>query len=148
MAFQDYRWAAGNGVALASLDNFENDVRPNNTRRSGGKLYPVVVKSQPVDAFPVRTVPLSGEERGDGMINQAWEVVLGKFGLKYILDTYLSSGTVTFAAMTIYTRRHELDTFVRYNANLILPSVSGGDIEYLKQNAFRVRLRFRNLVAL
>jgi len=148
MAFQDYRWFAGNGIALADLRNFEDDVRPFNTRISGGKLYPVAVKSQPVDAFPVRTVPLSGEERGDGMINQEWNVELGKFGIKYILDTYLSSGTVTFAAMTIYTRRHELDTFVRYNANLILPSVSGGDVEYLKLNAFRVRLRFRNLVAL
>jgi hypothetical protein len=55
---------------------------------------------------------------------------------------------VVNAAMTIYTRRHELDSFVRYNANLILPSVENGDLEYLRENAFRVRLRFTDLVAL
>ena len=148
MAFQDYRWAAGSGVALASLDNFENDVRPNNRRVSGGKLYPVAVKSPPVDPFPVRTKPLSSKERGAGTVNQEWNVVLAKFGVKHILDTYLSSGTVVNAAMTIYTRRHELDSFVRYNANLILPSVENGDLVYLGDNAFRVRLRFTNLVAL
>ena len=148
MAFQLYAWFAGSGVALAALRNFEDDVRPFNARISGGKLYNVAVQSAPVDPFPVRAVPLSSKERGAGAVNHEWNTVLAKFGVKHVLDEYLSNGTVVNAAMTIYTRRHELDSFVRYNAFLILPSVENGDLTYLGRNAFRVRLRFTKLVAL
>jgi hypothetical protein len=148
MAIQDYRWAAGSGVALASLSNFENDVKPNNRKVAGGKLYPVIIESQPVNAFPVRTLALSGKERGDGIITHIWNVALAELGYQYILDTYLSSGAAVNAAMTIYTRRHDIGDSARYNANLTLPDPERGEVERLRTGVYRVVLRFTNLVAL
>ena len=148
MAFQDYRWAAGSSVALAALVNFEDDVKPNNRKVAGGKLYQVVVQSQPVNAFPVRTLMLSGRELGDGIITHIWNVALAELGWQYVLDTYLSSGAVVNAAMTIYTRRADLGDFARYNANLTLPDPARGEVERLRTGVYRVQLRFTNLVAL
>ena len=148
MAFQDYRWAAGSSVALGSLLNVEDDIKPNNRKVAAGKLYPVIIESQPVNAFPVRTLALSGKERGDGIIPHLWDLVLAELGWQYALDTYLSSGTVVNAAMTIYTRRHDLGDFARYNANLTLPDPARGEVERLRTGIYRVQLRFTNLVAL
>ena len=148
MAFQDYRWALGSSVALASLVNFEDDVKPNNRKVAGGTLYPVIIQSQPVNAFPVRTLALSGKERGDGIITQVWSVALAELGWQYVLDTYLSSGTVVNAAMTIYTRRADLGDHARYNANLTLPDPERGEVQRLRTGVYRVQLRFTNLVAL
>jgi hypothetical protein len=74
--------------------------------------------------------------------------VLGQLGYEYILDTYLSSGAVTYAAMTINTRRHEFGSYTRYNCYLTLPSRRRGDVEYLRQNVLRVTWRFTDLVSL
>lgn len=148
MAISDYRWAAGNNVALANLKNIENELRPRNYRTVGDAPKNVGIRSQPVDAFPVRTRLMNGQERGDGRIDHALDMVLMTYAVRYVLDTYLSSGTVVSAPMTLYTRRHELDSYARYNANLTLPSVENGDLEYLRQGVFRVRWRFTNLEAL
>jgi hypothetical protein len=147
MAYYDYRWGAGHGLALASLKNVENELYPYNKRSAGGASFPVGIVSQPVDRFPVRTALASGEERGDGFVTHAWDLKLTKLAVKYILDTYLSSGAVMSVPVTIYTRRHELDAYARYSCYLILPQ-PGADLEYMRQGVFRLRLRFRHLVAL
>jgi hypothetical protein len=142
-----YAWAAGHGVALASLTNVETDIGNFNYRVAGAAFTRVAIQSQPVDAFPVRTVLDAGYERGDGRIDHAWVMTLAKYGIKRILDEFLSSGTVVSASVTINTRRHELDDYKRWNAYLILPK-PGQDIEYIRADVFRVTLRFQNLVAL
>jgi len=142
-----YAWAAGHNVALASLTNVEIDIGNYNYRQTGGGLFPVAIQTQPVDAFPIRTMVDAGYERGDGIINHAWTMTLAKFGIKRILDEFLSSGTIVSAAVTINTRRHELDSYVRANCYLTLPK-PGQDIRYIRHNTFEVTLRFTNLVFL
>lgn len=146
-ALTAYAWAAGHNVALNSLRNVENDVNPYNRRTTNDAYRRVAIASQPVDMFPVRSMLLSQRERGDGMVTHEWVMTLGTLGIKYILDTYLSSGTVVSAPMTIYTRRHELAAFARFNCNLTLPKPKE-DIEYLRHNVFRVTWRFTGLEAL
>ena len=148
MAFQDYRWAAGNGIALVSLNNFEEDVKPNNRKIANGKLYPLIVKAASPNLFPVRDLAMSGVERGDGPVDVVWAVQLVTLGYKYILDTYLSSGAAVNAAMTIYTRVRRANTFTRYNANLILPDPGSDEEIELRDNVWQVQLRFTDLVAL
>ena len=144
----EYGWAAGHGVALASLNSVVNELGARNRRAAGGTLYNVAVRSQPVDAFPVRTMLAAGYERGDGRIDHEWQMLLGKLAVDYVMDTYLSSGAVVKAAMTINTRRHDLDTYARYSCYLTLPSPRRGDIEYVRQGVIRVTWRFTNLTAL
>jgi hypothetical protein len=146
-AIYSYAWSAGHNVALANLTNIETDIGRFNFRMTGGAFTRVAIQTQPVDVFPVRTVLDSGYERGDGVINHALVMTLAKYGVKRVLDAYLSSGTVVSAAMTLYTRRHELDTYARYNCYLILPK-PGQDIQYVRENVFTVTWRFMNLVAL
>jgi len=148
MAFLDYRWAAGNGVALGSLVNFEDDVKPNNSKIASGKLFPVAVKSSSPNLFPVRDLAMSGVERGDGLVEVIWAVQLATLGYKYILDTYLSSGAAVNAAMTIFTRVRRGNTYTRYDANLILPDPERGEEIELGNDAWQVQLRFTDLVAL
>jgi len=147
LADTEYALALTHGVALASLNNFQNQIGQQNRRVVGGKTYPVGISSSVLDLFPVRTALLSGRERGDGFINQVWVLRLATYGVKYLLNTYLSNLTVVSAAVTIYTRRHELDSYARYNAYLIAPSAAAGDITYVRSNVFDVRLRFTNLEA-
>lgn len=142
-----YAWAAGHNIALANLTNVENDIGPFNYRATGWGLTRVAIQSQPVDIFPIRTLLDAGYERGDGLINHEWRMTLAKFGVKRVLDAYLSSGTVASTAMTIYTRRHELDSYARYNCYLTLPK-PGETLTYLRENVFEVAWRFTNLVAL
>lgn len=144
----EYAWAAGHGVALASLNAVATELRAHNYRAVGGLRYAVEPTSQPVDLFPVRTLLGSGVERGDGRVDHEWQMTLTTYALEYVLDTYLSSGAVVSAAMTINTRRHDLNAYGRYNCYLTLPSRSRRDIEYVRQNVVRVTWRFTRLVAL
>lgn len=144
---QLYAWAAGHGVALASLNNIANEVGARNRRETGGKLYPVGISSPVLELFPVRRRVRAGYERGDGLVDTYLDMTLARYGYKYVLDTYLSSGAVVRAAMTVYIRRHELDSYVRYNCYLTKPA-SEQDITYLRQGVFRVRFRLLDLEAL
>jgi hypothetical protein len=137
---QQHAWAAGHGVALASLSNIANEVGARNRRTAGGKLFPVGIKSPLLDMYPVRRRVRAGYERGDGMVDTELNMTLALFGIKYILDTYLLSGAVVSAAMTFYLRRHELNTYVRGNGYLVLPK-PGEDITYLRQGVYDVRFR-------
>jgi len=134
-------------VPLGQLKNIAFDIGEHNWRRSGGKLFPVAVPTQPIDLFPVRGFVYSGRERGDGFVTHDMQLVLATGGLKHVLDTYLSSGSIVSAAMTVYLRRHELDTYARYNCYLSLPKPKQ-DITYVRQGVFRVTWRLTNLEAL
>ena len=141
MAFADYRIAVGSSVALGSLTNIEDLLWPYTK-----PLY-IAPRSQPVDLYPVRTVLGSGRVRGDGTINHAWEWTgIKQAAVQYLLHTYLFSSSVS-TAVTIYTRLHSTGSYARYNAYAILP-VPGQDLEYIRQNTYRMTLRFSDLVAL
>lgn len=145
MVFQDYRIASGHSVALASLNQIENQLFQQNRRVSGGKLYRVGIRSSILNLHSVRQVALSGKERRSGFGVVVWEMTLAVYGLKFWMDTYLSE-TVSMP-VTIYTRKHQAASFVRCNA-LAHPLDPDGDIEYLRQGVFRVRQRFGDVTAL
>lgn len=137
-----YAIATGSSVALASLINVEDLLWPHTKPRR------IVPRSQPVNAFPVRTTLGSGRVRGDGAINHAWEfTAIPVAAVDYLMTYLFSSGTVVSTACTIYTRRHDLDDYARYNAWAVLP-VPGQDMEYLRQNVLRLTIRFTDLTAL
>ncbi len=142
MPTYSYSIAVGHNVALASLTNIENIPQ---FQYHGAALPP---STQPVDLFPVRERVLSGKEIGGGTINHVWTwQVLPIAALEYIEDTFLSSGTVTWANVTIYTRKHNQQTYGRFNAYIILPQPNV-DYTYRQRRVLNLNLRFRNLVAL
>src|SRR5574338_803381 len=127
----DYRIAVGSSVALGSLINVEDLLWPYTRPRR------IVPRSQPVNAFPVRTTLGSGRVRGDGAINHAWEfTAIPVAAVDYLMTYLFSSGTAVSTAVTISTRRHELDDYARFNAYAVLPVV-GQDLEYLRGNVCR-----------
>lgn len=152
MANDLYAFGLGFNVALASLNNAVNHLGSRNRITANGKLEPVTIKSSQIDPFPVRVNDQSGGESGDGFINQDWYLTLAVYGYKFLVDTYFAGETVTQANFTIYTRRHMLDDFKRYNAIGILPSATRGDITPLRDSSFngiaRVRWQFRDLIAI
>ena len=147
---QLYAWATGSGVALNSLINVANQLYDYNYRVSGGAKHAVGISSPIVDLYPVRTMLAAGYERGDGRIDHEWNMTISAVAYDFVIDTYLSSGTLLKRAMTIYTRRHEngINQWARYNAYLIQPSRQRGDIEYLRGGVVRVRFPLTRLVAL
>ena len=148
----DYAFAAGWNVALASLNKVQTHLGSRNRLTPTGKLIPVSIRASIIDPFPVRVNPLDGGETGDGFVTQDWLLTLALYGYKYLLDTYFASETVTQANWTIYTRRHQLATFQRFNAIAVLPSPVNGDLTLLREDAyngvFNVRIRLRDLIAL
>lgn len=152
MANEQYAFAAGFNVALASLNNVINHLGSRNRITASGALQPVTIRSSLIDPFPVRVGDQSGGESGDGFIVQDWFLTLAVYGYKYLVDTYYAGETVTQANFTIYTRKHLADTFARYNAIGILPSAARGDITALRDSSFnglvRVRWQFRDLQAI
>lgn len=148
----EYAFAAGWNVALASLNNVENHLGSRNRRTLTGMLEPVTIRSSIIDPFPVRVNDQAGGESGDGFVNQDWQLTLSLYGYKYLIDAYFASETVAQAAWTVYTRRHTLASFIRYNCWAILPSAAAGDVVPLRADSFNgvfsVRLRLRDLIAI
>lgn len=142
MSFYDYRIAVGSSVALASLSNIEDVLWPYT------RPLRIAPRSQPVSLYPVRTTLGSGRERGDGMVQAAWEFsAVPAQAANYLLYVYLFSGGAVSTAVTIYTRRHETDNYARFNAYAVLPA-AGADLEYLRNGKCRMTIRFNDLVAL
>ena len=142
MPFYSYSIAVGSSVALASLSNVEDLIYPYTKPRR------IAPRSQMPDMYPVRTTLGSGRVRGDGSAQAAWEFSgIPKAAVDYFMTYLWSGGTVVSTAVTIYTRQHELDQYVRANAYAVLP-VPGQDIEYLRQGVFRMVIRFNDLVTL
>lgn len=146
-AANEYALGIGHDLSLAALSGTENYLRQFNSRTPGGVRHAVGVSSQPVDEYPVRELALDGRERGDGIVFHEWNLVLATYGVKALLDTYLSGASVVSSAVTINTRMHMLASFKRYNAHIALPQ-PGQDITYVRYGVFQVRLRFNDLVAL
>lgn len=144
-----YALALGTNIALVSLNNVENHFGAHNSLVAGGRKFPVGIQSTLIDPFPVRVQDQSGGESGDGFLLQDWLLTLTVYGYKFLVDTYFASETVTQVALTVYTKRHMLDDFRRYNALGILPSAANGDIVPPRDSTFnkvaRVRLRLRDL---
>jgi len=113
MAQYSYAIAAGWNVALVSLTNVET-------------LLGVPPRTQPINRYPVREKVLSQREYGHGARFHVWEFDEGikKAKLEILEDTYLTSGTVVSAQVTIYTREHIQNTYTRWNAWLYLPLVN------------------------
>lgn len=145
-----YAWATGHGVALASLSNVANSLKPYTKNR----LVPPV--SQPVPKYPIRRRALSGVERGEGDITHVWEFrPMTLEGLDYLIDTFLVTGGVAVAskAITIYTRLHDRGAFARYNAYICLPQprnpfVAEYDYEVVREHIPILQVRFNQLEAL
>lgn len=146
----EYAFAPGWNTPLNQLNNVENHLGSRNRIALGRELIPVTIRSSVIDPFPARTNDQAGGEVGDGFLNQDWVLSLALYGYKFLLDTYFASETVTEQAWTIYTRRHVLASFQRYNVWTILPSVANGDITLPRDNqfngVFQVRLRHRDLI--
>lgn len=116
-ASNEYAWAAGHNVALASLTAIDT---------LGAFTYGgigVQIVSNPVIPYPVRTRLQSGRERMDGRIDHQWRI---PHGLKidavdYIIDTFFASPNGFDAPVTINTRLHDRGTWARYNAYIRYP---------------------------
>ena len=142
MPFYSYSIAVGSSVALASLSNIEDVLLPYT------RPLRIAPRSQPVNAYPIRTVLGSGRERGDGLVTHAWEFdALPAQAVNYLLYVYLFSGGAVSTAVTLYTRRHDANAYARYNAYAVLP-VPGQDLEHLRGSKIRLTLRFNDMVAL
>ena len=82
------------------------------------------------------------------MVTHAWEFdALPAQAVNYLLYVYLFSGGAVSTAVTLYTRRHELDQYTRFNAYAVLP-VPGQDLEHLRGGKIRLTLRFNDMVVL
>ena len=143
MSFYDYRLAVGSSVALASLSNVEDILYPYT------KPLRLPPRSNVVNLYPVRTIMGSGRERGDGTVFHAWEFdALPAQAVNFLLYSYLFSGGAISTAVTLYTKRHDMNNaYARFNAYAVLP-VPGQDLEHLRNGVCRVTLRFNDLVAL
>lgn len=142
MRLTDYKWGAGQGVALASLSFVENDLNPLN------HLHPIAIKSPGVDPFPVRDMVQAGYERGSGRIDTYWEMVCHVDVLEYILETkFTSLATDTKQTATINTKRHDHDDYARYSCYITRPQ-QGRDWQYIRQKVVRLRIPFTGLIAL
>lgn len=144
-----YSLALGTNIALVSLNNVENHFGARNSLVLNGRKFPVGIQSTLIDPFPVRVQAQDGGESGDGFLIQDWLLTLTVYGYKFLVETYFASETVTQSLLTVYTRRHMLDDFRRYNCWGILPSAANGDVLPLRESTFngvaRVRLRLRDL---
>ena len=151
LALYSYAFAVGGGVALADLSNLENHLGAQNRKTASGKLYRVGIRAPLLNPYPIRQLAGSGKELGGGMVFVTWNLMLCKYGLRYWLNTYFgySSTPLMSVAMTINTRRHELDSYTRGNCYAILPTFGeDGDVQYLGQGVFRLRQRFNDFVSL
>lgn len=142
MPYYDYRWANGHDVALANLSNVEDYLYPYTKPR---RIPP---RSQPVDPFPVETELMDQSVRGDGAISHLWLIVLPVAAYHFILTDKFSNGTVKSVSQTIYTRRHDLETYARYNCYLVQPSVKKGTLEYVRRGIVRVTFEMTGLEAI
>jgi hypothetical protein len=137
MTYYDYRWATGHDVALASLTNVENDLATYAVQK------PFAIRSQPVNTFSQVRETLDGYVIMDGLFDHTWQIsALTRAGVKYIEDTYMTSNEST--AITIYTRRHNRESYTRYNA-YIKPFTFGDDIDYQRNKFVNITLTFTNL---
>lgn len=149
MSYSAYSYAIALGfdVALVSLVNVQALLWPHNRVTSADAPANVSIVSASVDPFPVRIQTLDTQESGDGILYLTWNMTLNTLGIKFWMDTFFASETVLSTAVTIYTRRTELNSYSRYNAYMIMPSITGGDLAYTHtRGRFLLKQRFNDLV--
>lgn len=137
MTCYDYRWATGYNVALADLDNVENDLLPYTNNRL---LAP---RTQPLKLYPIRRKTESGAIIGNGRSVHIWRWnALPIAALNYIEDTYITTGGVQQASkpMTIYTRQANQLTYLRVNVEIELPQP---DEDYTYDRGYAVNLNIK-----
>ena len=137
----EYAIGIGHGLALNALANIEDLLYPFTKPRR------LTVRTQMLNAFPVRTVLGSGRERGDGAINHAFEFTAINQDAVAAWYAYLWSGSVVSTAVTIYTRLFEAGSYGRYSAYAVRP-LPGQDVEHIRGGIYRLTTRFNDLAAL
>lgn len=114
---QSYGMAAGYNVADGSISTFKNQL---SAYLDG---IPFVIRSQPVDRYPVRTDMLSSATYGDGTPAHTLIVpALSRMAVARLESVYLNGGSLVSAKVTLRTRLHDLDSWSRYNAYFALYS--------------------------
>lgn len=138
---QSYGMAAGYNVADASIQTFKTQLL------SYLDGIPFVIRSQPVNRYPVRTTLLSSAVYGDGTpLHTLIIPVLSRSAHARLQTVYLSSGSLLSAKVTLRTRLHDLDTWSRYNAYFVLYNpAEDGDYPEGEGEFQNLQLRF-NLV--
>lgn len=144
-AIAQYAIALTWNVALASLNNVENQLYGHNHSLIDSVPHNVVISSPPLDLYPVRERTLDKAEREGGTVDHEWNMALYTPALSFWVSTYLASSP---AQVTIYTR-DEYGVYARYNCWMFRPSRALGDIVITPgQRGFcRLRQRFGDLVA-
>lgn len=138
----DYAFAAGWNIPLGSLSNTEETFGSRN-RSASGVLYPITIRSQPVRLYPVATPMESGRVRGDGHVSHLWEMWMYNTASSYVMSLF----TAASVKWTIYTRRHDLATYTRFNCWAVMPGVlQEGDLVYLNKDYLSVNIHFTDLV--
>lgn len=151
-----YAILLGTDAALGNLRNVEAWLGSVNRVASGEPVAPVGIVSDPPDFAPLRFVALDGREYRDGMAFHAWNMTLttGAVGawLNYLFSAAVASvnGDIN-SAVTINTRQHQFDTYVRCNALAIYPTLptrdnDDADLVYLhRRGLWQLRQRFHDL---
>lgn len=138
-----YAFAAGWNVPLVNLNNIE-DVLGSRNRTASGVLEPISIRSAVVREYSVATVLESGRVRGDGKIPHFWDTWMFSPATTYLMSQWTTAASEKW---TIYTRRHELGTYARFNVWAIRPgTLEESDLVYIREEYLFARIRFSDLV--
>lgn len=146
MPVSTHAWAAGHGVALASLSNISDQLFGINRQSLTSPRRPVAITTELEELFPVAKTTLDYATSGAGMPSGAVTLTLFAASLKFIGDTYFSTRTLKSVAMTLYVPRLELGTSDRMSVYLVWPRAS--DITYLRYGLIRAQFPYQIVAVL
>lgn len=142
-----YSWFPGFNAADGSLVLISDDLAPYTVPALGS--LPYTAKSGLIDTFPIRSMTLDGQNRGDGMIMAKLTfTVMPVTAFQYILATYFSSGTVVSVPMTLGLAQYGISTiWQKWNAWMTLPQPFV-TYSYDSQNMLGVTISLSDLILL
>lgn len=132
-----YKWAIGWDIALVDLINVSDDLYPYTRPR---RFAPT---AQPIEPLPVRAVPLSGGELGEGTLTGAWELTgVSVAGFAWLITNKWTVGGLRVASrkMTIYTP-NDVMAFTRYNVYAMKP-IAGREYRHRQDMILDILIRF------
>lgn len=143
----DYAIAAGWNAADGSLVTIPTLLSAYTLPTMGAvQLTP---KSGLVNPYPIRTLPLSSRERGDGTVNEEWYfAAMPMTGFRYLMSTYFGSSAGKGVPVTICTARYDTSAiWYKFNAFWSYPAQK---VDYVYDSlwALDLTLRFTDLVAI